>query len=60
MTRNLIKEIMMNLKAKEQYVKWLSREIFLAFKKAKNKSTSINEKAKKYYFKETTKNGAKN
>ena len=60
MTRNLIKEIMMNLKAKEQYVKWLSREIFLAFKKAKNKSTSINKKAKKYFFKETTKNGVKN
>ena len=60
MTRNLIKEIIMNLKAKEQYVKQVSREIFLAFKKAKNKSTSTNKKAKKYYFKETTKNGVKN
>ena len=46
MTKDLSKTIMMKLKAKNQYVKWPSRENFLAFNKAKNKSTSINEKSK--------------
>ena len=46
MTKDLSKAIMMKLKAKNQYVKWPSRENFLAFNKAKNKSTSINEKSK--------------
>ena len=46
MTKDLSKAIMMKLKAKNQYVKWPSRESFLAFNKAKNKSTSINEKSK--------------
>ena len=45
----------MKSKAKKQYVKWPLRENFLAFKKAKNKCTSINKKAKKDYFKEATK-----
>ena len=31
----------MKSKAKNQYVKWPSRENFLAFKKAKNKFTSM-------------------
>ena len=47
----------MKLKAKNRYVKWPSRVNFLAFKKAKNKCTSINKKAKKDYFKEATKCG---
>ena len=47
MTKDLSKAIMMKSKAKNQYVKWPSRETFLAFKKAKNKCTSINKKAKK-------------
>ena len=34
-------------KARKHYVKWPSRENYLAFKKAKNKCTSINKKAKK-------------
>ena len=41
---------MMKSKTKNQYVKWPSGENFLAFKKAKNKSASINEKAKKRQF----------
>ena len=55
MTKDLSKEIMMKSKAKNQHVKWLSRENFLTFKKAKNKCTSINKNSKKYYFKEATK-----
>ena len=55
MTKDLSKAIMMKSKAKNQYVKWPSRETFLAFKKAKNKCTSINKKAKKEYFQEPTK-----
>ena len=42
---------------KKQYVKWASRENYVAFKKAKNKCTSINKKAQKDYFKEATKYG---
>ena len=49
-TKDLSKARMMKSKTKNQYVKWPSRENFLAFKKAKNKSTSINEKAKKRLF----------
>ena len=45
----------MKSKAKNQYIKWPSGENYLAFKKAKNKCTSINKKAKKDYFKEATK-----
>ena len=45
-TRDLSKAIMIKLKAKNKYVKWISRENFLAFKKAKNKCTSINKSAK--------------
>ena len=36
------KAIMMLSKAKNQYIKWPSGEHFLAFRKAKNKFTSIN------------------
>ena len=50
MTKDLSEAIMMKSKAKNQYVKWPSRENFLAFNKAKNKSISINEKAKKRRF----------
>ena len=48
---------MIELKPKKQYVKWASRENYVAFKKAKNKCTSINKKARKDYFKEATKYG---
>ena len=46
---------MMKSKGKHQYVKWPSRENFLAFKKAKDRCISINKKAKKVYFKDATK-----
>ena len=49
---------MMKSKAKNQYVKWPSRENVPALeKKTKNKCTSINKKAKKGYFNEATKYG---
>ena len=57
MTKDLSMAMMIKSKAKNQYVKWPSRENYLAFKKAKNKCTSINKKAKKDYFKEATKYG---
>ena len=57
MTKDLSKAIMMMSKAKNQSVKWPSRENYLAFKRAKNKFTSTNKKAKKDYFKEASKYG---
>ena len=48
---------MMKSKAKKQYVKWPSRQNDLAFEKGKNRCTSINKKAKKYYFKDAAKYG---
>ena len=57
MSKDLSKTIMIKSKAKKQYVKWSSRENYLVFKKAKNKCTSINKRAKKGYFKVATKYG---
>ena len=34
---------------KNEYLKWASRENFLAYKKAKNICNSLNKKAKKDY-----------
>ena len=58
MTKDLSRETMMKLKAKNEYVKCPSIQIFLDFKKTKNKYTSINKKVKKDDFRETTKNSA--
>ena len=44
-------------KPKNQYVKWPSRENYLAFIKAKNNRTPINKKVKKDYFREATEYG---
>ena len=57
MTKDFSKAIMMKLKAKNQLVRWPSRENFLAFKKAKNKCPSIDKKAKKDYFNKAIKCG---
>ena len=43
-TKDLNKSTMIKSKAKNQYVKWPSRESFLAFKANKNKYTSIKSK----------------
>ena len=57
MTRELSKAVMTKPKAKNSYVKWPSRENFVAYKKAKNKCNSLTRKAKRTFFKEETKSG---
>ena len=42
---------------KNTYMKWPSRENFLAYKKAKNLCNFLNKKAKKTYFEKATENG---
>ena len=57
MTRELSKAIMTKSKVKNSYVKWPSRENFVAYKKEKNKCNSLTKKAKRKFFKEATKSG---
>ena len=57
MTRELSKAVMTKSKVKHSYVKWPSRENFVAYKKAKNKCNSLTRKAKMKFFKEATKGG---
>ena len=55
MTRELSKAMMIKSKIKNSYVKWHSRENFVAYKKAKNKCNSLTRKAKRKFFKAATK-----
>ena len=55
MNRELSKAIMTKSKVKNSYVKWPSRENFVAHKKAKNSCNSLTRKAKRKFFKEATK-----
>ena len=57
MIRELSKAVMTKSKVKHSYVKWPSRENFVAYKKAKNKCNSLTRKAKRKFFKEATKSG---
>ena len=57
MSRDVSKAIMTKPKVKNSYVKWPSRENFVAYKKAKNKCNSLTRKAKRKFFKEATKSG---
>ena len=58
MTRELSKAIMTKSKFKNSYVKWPSRENFVAYKKAKIKCNySLNRKAKRTFFNKATKSG---
>ena len=57
MTRELRKAIMDRSRFKNKYLKWRSRENFLAYKKAKNICNLLNKKAKKNYFKKATADG---
>ena len=57
MTRDLSKAIMTKSKVKNSYLKWPSRENFIAYKKTKNKCNSLTSKAKRKFSKEATKNG---
>ena len=54
MTKELSK---LRSRFKNRYLKWSSRENFLAYKKAKNLCNSLNRKAKKTYFEKATENG---
>ena len=44
-------------KAKNKYLNWSSRENFISYKKTKNKCNSLTKKAKRDFFKDTTKDG---
>ena len=44
-------------KAKNKYLNWPSRENFIPYKGTKNKCNSLTKKAKRDFFKETTKGG---
>ena len=57
MTRELSKAIMTKSKVKNSYVKWPSRENFVAYKKAKNKCNSLTRKPKKKFSKKQLKVG---
>ena len=57
MTKELRKAIMDRSRLKNKYLKWPSRENFLAYKKVANICNSLNKKAKKDYFKKTTADG---
>ena len=50
MNKELSKAIMNKSKNRNKYLKWPSRENFLAYKRAKNKSNSVLIKTKKQYF----------
>ena len=47
MTKELRKAAMDRSRFKNKYLKWLSRENFLPYKKAKNICNSLNKKAKR-------------
>ena len=57
MTKELRKAILDRSRFKNKYLKWLSRENFLACKKAKNICNLFDKKSEKDYFKKTTEDG---
>ena len=57
MTKELRKAIMDRSRSKNKYLKFPSRENFLKMKKLKNQCNSLCKKAKRAYFKESTKEG---
>ena len=57
MTKELRKAIMDRSRYKNKYLKFPSRENFLNMKKMKNRCNSLCKKAKRAYFKESTKQG---
>ena len=56
MTEELSKSFMDRSRFKNRYLKWPSREHFVAYKKAKNLCSSLNKKAKTTYFEKATEN----
>ena len=58
MNKNLSKVIMTKSRIRNKYLKWLSRENFLAFKSIKNKCNNLLKKSKKKYFLENANEGS--
>ena len=54
MTKDLSKAIMNKSKTRNKYLKWPSREIFLAMKSAKNLYNNLTKTSKKSYFQKVT------
>ena len=50
MTRELSKKILTKSKVKNSYLKWPSRENFVAYKKAQEKCNSLTRKSQKEVF----------
>ena len=59
MTKELSKAVMNKSKTRKKYVKWLSRENFLARKRAKN-YYNLTRSTKKNFFQRVTKSGFAN
>ena len=57
MTKNLRKAIMNRSRLKHKYIKYPSRENFIAFKKMKNQCNSLCKKTKKQFFKNSCEKG---
>ena len=60
MTKDLSKAIMNKSKTRNKYLKWPSRENFLAIKSAKNFSNYLIKTNKKSYFQKVTQKGFAN
>ena len=58
MNKDLSKAIMTKSRIKNRYLKWPSRENFLAYKKIKNKCNNLLKASKKRYFKENAGEGS--
>ena len=56
MNKELSKVIMTKSSPRNKYLKWPSRENFLAYKKVKSKCNTLTRKAKTRYFEYTAKN----
>ena len=56
MNKELSKIIMNKSRLRNKYLKWPSRENFLAYKKVKNKCNTLTRKTKKRYFEYIAKN----
>ena len=54
MTKELSKAIMNKSRTRNKYLKWASRENFLAMKKAKNICNKLNKSNKRSYFQQVT------
>lgn len=57
MIQKFSKAVVNKSRLRNTFLKWPSRENFLAYKNVKNKCNYLSEKANKYSFQEATKNG---